>query len=229
MTDIPGRDDAPEPDGVVRPSWSRSERPIARRVVQPLQAFLETETSSAFLLLSATVLALVWANSPLGDGYERLWSTELGVGLGRWEIAMDLADWVAQGLMSLFFLVVGLEIKRELLAGELRDRRVAALPVAAALGGIVVPVAIYLAFTAGTDGAAGFGIAMPTDIVFALGVVALAGSVAPAAKPLSPALIAGDPEPRWKLLGDTKSGLASVFPAPGVSGAVQEELNVLKE
>ena len=188
MSDTPQRNGATEPPDAVRPSWSRSGRPFARRVVKPLQAFLETETSSAFLLLCATVLALLWANSPLGEGYQQLWSTELGIGVGRWDIAMDLADWIAQGLMSLFFLVVGLEIKRELLTGELRDRRVALLPVAAALGGILVPVAIYLAFTAGTDAAAGFGIAMPTDVVFALGVVALAGSVPPAAKALLLAL-----------------------------------------
>lgn len=160
-------------DGV-RPSWSRSLRPFPRRVVQPLQAFLETETSSAFLLLAATAIALMWANSPFGGSYDRIWTSHVAIDLGSWSISHSVRGWLADGLMTLFFLVVGLEIKRELLTGELRDRRSAVLPVVAAVGGMVVPVAIYLAFTAGTDAAKGFGIAMPTDVVFALAVLALA-------------------------------------------------------
>jgi NhaA family Na+:H+ antiporter len=167
-------DDAQMPPSGVRPSWSRSRRPIARRVVQPLQAFLEAETSSAILLLGATIVALLWANSPFGGSYERFWSTNLMIGVGDWAISYDLRGWVSNGLMTLFFLVVGLEIKRELLTGELRERRAAFLPVAAAVGGMVVPAAMYVAFTSGSDAASGFGMAMPTDVVFALSVLTLA-------------------------------------------------------
>ena len=147
--------------------------PIARRLLQPLQAFLETETSSAILLLVATMVALVWANA-FGHAYPRFWGTELTIGIGRWSMTHDLRDWVSDGLMTLFFLLAGLEIKREVVTGELRERRAALLPVAAAVGGMIVPAAIYLAFTAGTDAASGFGAAMPTDVVFALAVLALA-------------------------------------------------------
>jgi Na+:H+ antiporter, NhaA family len=181
MTDR-SSDGAQMPPSGVRPSWSRSKRPIARRVVQPFQAFLETETSSAILLLGAAIVALLWANSPFGDSYERFWSTNLTIGVGDWAISYDLRGWVSDGLMTLFFLVVGLEIKRELLTGELREWRAAVVPVAAAVGGMVVPAVIYLALTAGSDAAKGFGIAMPTDVVFALGVLALVGRLPPGLK-----------------------------------------------
>jgi Na+:H+ antiporter, NhaA family len=162
-----------DPPDAFRPKWSRAGRALAR-VVEPLQAFLETETSSAVLLLGAAVVALVWANSPVGDSYARLWGTELSIGFGGRAITGDLRWWVSDGLMTVFFFLVGLELKREFLFGELQDRRRAALPVVAALGGMLVPAGIYLAFTFGTEAARGVGIAMPTDIVFALGVLALA-------------------------------------------------------
>ncbi|HET9249634.1 MAG TPA: Na+/H+ antiporter NhaA [Actinomycetota bacterium] len=177
MTDRFERDDGPGPSDGLRPTWSRSSRPFPRNVVQPLQAFLQTESSSAILLLAATVVALAWANSPLGDGYDRFWGTELTVRLGSRVLSDDLRGWVSDGLMTVFFFVVGLEIKRELVTGELRDRRRAALPVVAAIGGMLVPAAIFLAFTAGTPAARGFGIAMPTDIVFVLAVLTLAPRV----------------------------------------------------
>src|SRR5262245_56551679 len=173
MTDRHTDDASPAPDGV-RPTWSRSRRPVARRVVQPLQAFLETETSSAVLLLAATLVALAWANAPFGESYATVWGIDLTIRLGRWSLSHDLRGWVSDGLMTLFFLLVGLEIKRELLTGELRERGAAMLPVAAAIGGMIVPAAIFLAFTVGTDAAGGFGIAMPTDVAFALAVLALA-------------------------------------------------------
>ena len=97
------------------------------------------------MLLIAAVVALAWANSPWGDGYERFWTTPAEVRLGSWTIGDDLRHWVNDGLMTLFFLVVGLEIKREFQTGELRDRRAAALPVVAAIGGMIVPALIYLA------------------------------------------------------------------------------------
>src|SRR5262245_54404769 len=186
MTDRNTGDRSRPADGL-RPTWSRSSRPVARRVVQPLQAFLETETSSAILLLFATVVALVWANS-LGDSYPRFWGTNLVIRLGPWTLSNDLRGWVSDGLMTLFFLLVGLEIKRELLTGELRERRAALLPIVAAVGGMIVPASIYLAFTAGTGDAGGFGIAMPTDVVFALAVLALAGRLPPGLKALVLAL-----------------------------------------
>ena len=172
-----------EPEGV-RSSWSRSARPVARRVAQPLQAFLETETSSAILLLVATVAALVWANAPFGDTYAKFWGTNLTLRLGPWTLSNDLRGWVGDGLMTLFFLLVGLEIKRELLTGELRDRRAASLPIAAAVGGMLLPALIYLAFTAGSGAESGFGVAMPTDVVFALAVLALAGNLPPSLRVL---------------------------------------------
>jgi Na+/H+ antiporter NhaA len=123
-------------------------------------------------MLAATVAALAWANvAP--HSYESMWSTQLGVRLGSAGITTDLRHWVNEGLMTLFFLVVGLEAKRELDLGELRERRRLAIPVLAAAGGIVVPVAIYLAFNAGGAGAHGWGAAMSTDTAFALGALAL--------------------------------------------------------
>ena len=174
MTDRTERNDAPDPSEGLRPSWSRSSRRLPRKVVQPLQAFLQTEISSAILLLAATAAALIWANAPFSESYERFWGAELTIRIGTRALTHDLQGWVSDGLMTVFFLLVGLEIKRELLTGELRDRRRAALPALAALGGMLVPAAIYLAFTAGTEAADGFGIAMPTDIVFALAVLTLA-------------------------------------------------------
>ncbi|HEX5949635.1 MAG TPA: Na+/H+ antiporter NhaA [Actinomycetota bacterium] len=163
----------------VRQPWSRSERRVPRVVLQPLQSFLQTEVAGGVLLLIATAVALVWANAWEGS-YERVWSTELTIGLGAWNLTDDLAHWVSDGLMTLFFLVVGLEIKREILTGELRDRRAAAVPVLAALGGMVVPALLFLAIVAGGDGSEGWGVPMATDIAFALGVLTLVARSAPA-------------------------------------------------
>jgi NhaA family Na+:H+ antiporter len=171
-----------------RPTWSRSSRLVARLVARPVRSFLETETASAVLLLLAAAAALVWANSPAGATYDRSWGTELAIRIGRWTTHHDLRAWVADGLMTLFFFVAGLEIKRELLAGALRQPGSRMLPVVAAAGGMVLPAAIYLAFTAGTAAAPGFGIAMPTDVVFALGVLALARGTPKGAKTLLLAL-----------------------------------------
>ena len=134
------------------------------------------------LLLAAAVAALAWANSPAGAAYAGLWSTPLDARLGSVSLPHDLHAWINDGLMTVFFLVVGLEIKRELVAGELRDRRKALLPVAAALGGMVVPAAIYLGVV-GLDGPAarGWAIPMATDIAFAVGVLALLGRRVPPA------------------------------------------------
>ena len=180
MTDDqdPARHDALRDPGI-RVPWSRSGGPLARRVVQPLQEYLLEEAASALLLLGAALLALIWANSPWRESYERLWTTELGLSVGSFSIVEDLRHWVNDGLMTLFFLVVGLEIKRELTTGELRDRRAALIPVIAAIGGMVAPAVIYLALNAGGEGARGWGIPMATDIAFALGVLTLAARAAP--------------------------------------------------
>jgi Na+/H+ antiporter NhaA len=145
----------------------------ARSLAAPVRDFLGTETGSASVLLAGTVLALVWANSPWSHSYESLWSTKLAVSIGSNGISLDLRHWVNEGLMTMFFLVVGLEAKRELDLGELRERRRLTIPAAAALGGMSVPVVIYLAFNAGGPGAHGWGAAMSTDTAFALGAVAI--------------------------------------------------------
>src|SRR5581483_9800277 len=163
----------------LRLPWSRSDRPIPRRVIRPLQSFLETEVASGAVLLAALVIALVWANSPARGAYEHLWSRHLLVRLGRWGVGDEVRGWIRDGLMTLFFLVAGLEIKRELLTGELRNRRAAMLPAGAALGGMVVAALLYLAVNPRSPAAHGWGAAMPTDIALALGVLSLALPRAP--------------------------------------------------
>jgi Na+/H+ antiporter NhaA len=146
-----------------------------RNLAQPVRVFVATEVGSALILLAATLVALLWANSPWGDSYEQLWSTELAVRLGDASVSYDLRHWINDGLMAFFFFVVGLEIRRELDMGELRERRRVAVPVLAALGGMTVPALLYTAFNAGTDAVHGWGIVMATDTAFALGVLALVG------------------------------------------------------
>ncbi|MBF6619946.1 MAG: Na+/H+ antiporter NhaA [Patulibacter sp.] len=141
-----------------------------------LLSFLRTEVGGASLLLAATVIALIWANSPWASSYVDLWSTELRLGIGSFAIEYDLGHWVNDGLMVLFFFVVGLEVRRELVFGDLRNPRVAAVPALAALGGMLVPAALYVAINAGGPGAHGWGIVMATDIAFVLGAMALLGS-----------------------------------------------------
>jgi Na+/H+ antiporter NhaA len=145
----------------------------ARNLAAPVRDFLSTETGGAVVLLCAAVAALLWANSPWSDSYESFWTTKLSIRVGSEGISLDLRHWVSQGLMTFFFLVLGLEAKRELDTGELRERRRGTLPVVAAVGGMALPVAIYLAFNAGGSGAHGWGAAMSTDTAFALGVLAL--------------------------------------------------------
>jgi Na+/H+ antiporter NhaA len=139
----------------------------------PVRDFLATETGGAAVALTATVAALVWANSPASHSYETVWATRLSIRVGGTGLTADLRHWVNQGLTSLFFLVVGLEAKRQLDLGELRERRRLAIPVVAALFGIALPIGIYLAFNAGGPGAGGWGAAMSTDTAFALAGLAL--------------------------------------------------------
>jgi Na+/H+ antiporter NhaA len=145
----------------------------ARNLAAPVRTFLSTETGSASVMLAATIVALVWANSPWWHSYQSVWGTELSIRIGGGGISTDLRHWVNEGLMTFFFLVVGLEAKRELDVGELRQRQRLALPVVAAIGGMILPIAIYLAVNAGGSGAHGWGAAMSTDTAFALGALAL--------------------------------------------------------
>ena len=154
-------------------------RPAATVLPQQVQEFLRAETGGAVVLLAATIAALAWANSPWSDSYTSLWGTELSIALGGAEISHDLRLWVNEGLMAVFFFVVGLEIRREFDMGALQQRGTVTLPALAAIGGMVVPAALYLALNAGGEGADGWAIPIATDIAFALGVVALLGPRCP--------------------------------------------------
>ncbi len=155
-----------QPEAGGRTAW-------ARNLAAPVRDFLNTESGGALVLLGAALAALVWANSPWPDSYQDVWTTDLSIRLGDAGISQDLRQWVNEGLMTFFFLVLGLEAKRELDLGQLRERRRISIPLVAALGGMVVPVLIYLAFNAGGSNADGWGAAMSTDTAFALGVLAL--------------------------------------------------------
>jgi NhaA family Na+:H+ antiporter len=148
-------------------------------LLRPISAFLSAESASGILLLASAVAALVWANSPWGHSYHDFWHAKLAVEVAGAGHAMSLEHWVNDGLMVIFFLLVGLEIKRELLIGELASARRASLPVAAAIGGMVVPALIYAALNARGAGSAGWGVPMATDIAFAAGALALVGRALP--------------------------------------------------
>ncbi len=150
-----------------------AERPAIAIIIQPFQRFFRAEASSGILLIACIVIAMIWANSRWADGYIAIWQTEFTIGIGSLQLSKPILLWINDGLMAVFFLVIGLEIKRELLVGELAQLRRALLPVAAALGGMILPAAIYLLITAGTAGARGWGIPMATDIALSLGVLSL--------------------------------------------------------
>jgi NhaA family Na+:H+ antiporter len=151
------------------------------RLLSPFQDFFRTASSGGIVLIVSTLVALAWANSPWGASYEHFWEAPLTIGVPGAALTYSLHHWINDGLMAVFFFLVGLEIKREVLAGELASVRRAALPAAAALGGMVVPAILYTALNAGGEGAAGWGIPMATDIAFALGVLALLGPRTPLA------------------------------------------------
>jgi len=166
-------------------TWLGSDRPLARAVGRPMMRFLGIEAAGGVLLIVATMVALFWANSPWSASYHDLWHTEIHMGIGDL-VALEhnghpltLGQFVNDVLMVIFFFVMGLEIKRELVTGELRRFRAALLPALAALGGMVVPALIYLAFAGDGEASAGWGIPMATDIAFAVGVVSLLGSRVP--------------------------------------------------
>ncbi len=153
---------------------------LLKRVLSPLQKFIQMESASGLLLIATTVIAMLWANSPWAEAYHHLIELPLGFSAGAFSIEKSLHHWVNDGLMVIFFFVVGCEIKRELLAGELASPKKAALPIFAALGGMLVPALIYATFNIGTPYSHGWGIPMATDIAFAVGVLALLKGRVPA-------------------------------------------------
>jgi NhaA family Na+:H+ antiporter len=152
---------------------------IIEQIVEPLQAFTRHKLAGAITLLGAALAAVLWANSPWADLYQKWLHLEVSLRIGGLAVEKSLHHWISDGLMGVFFFVVGLEIKREVLAGELSRPRKAALPVAAALGGMLVPALIYFLFNPSGPAASGWGIPMATDIAFALGVLALLGDRVP--------------------------------------------------
>ncbi|NLV17175.1 MAG: Na+/H+ antiporter NhaA [Syntrophomonadaceae bacterium] len=149
------------------------------QVFKPVSKFIEKGMAGSLLLLLATVIALTWANSPYADSYYGLWNTNIVIGIGDYQFAAALGHWINDGLMAIFFLVIGLEVKREFLVGELSTPQKATLPIVAALGGMIVPALIYTIFNFSGTGAHGWGIPMATDIAFALGCVMALGRLIP--------------------------------------------------
>ncbi len=156
-------------DGVYVAPWERA----FKKVLTPFEEFIHRQTTSGLLLMIMAVLALILANSPLAYIYQQIQHIDIGLSVGSWSIENSLHHWVNDGLMALFFFVVGLELKREIMVGELANPRQAALPIVAAIGGMVVPALIYFALNPEGDAARGWGIPMATDIAFALGAIAL--------------------------------------------------------
>jgi NhaA family Na+:H+ antiporter len=234
-SDVKERPDQPR-EHEIRSPWSRSERRVPRRLLRPLQEFLETSTASGLVLLGAVVVALAWVNSPWDGSYSSLLATRISVGIGELTVGGDLHFWINEGLMALFFLVAGLEIKRELTTGELRRLRAALLPVIAALGGTVVPALLFVAIAGRGEGARGWGIPMATDVAFALGVLALAAARTPSGlRPLLLALAivddigsvvvvaafyAGSISGTWLILAIAVAGLVAVFPRIHIRASV---------
>lgn len=161
-------------------TWAPA-RQVALALVRPLENFLRIQTSSGILLLIMAVAAMVWANSPWQESYHHLWHTPITIGFGDFVFRQDLHFWINDGLMVIFFFVVGLEIRREMHQGELADLRRAALPIAAAVGGMLAPAFIYLSLNRTPEVHEGWGVPMATDIAFAVGVLALLGKRVPSA------------------------------------------------
>ncbi len=161
------------------PSPEKVKRIVEQGVIRQIATFIHSQASGGIMLLAFTVIALVWANSPWGDTYRDLWHIQFSVQFGGESLSLDLQHWINEGLMAVFFLLVGLEIKREVLVGELSTAKLAALPIMAAVGGMVVPALIYFLVNRGQPSADGWAIPMATDIAFSLGILALLGSRAP--------------------------------------------------
>ena len=154
---------------------------LARRVGKPVRRFLHVEASGGVVLLLAAIAALIWANSPWSDSYYNFWHTDFELVIGSYHMGgeshyLTLETLVNDALMAIFFFVVGLEIKRELVSGQLKSPKAAALPVIAAIGGMVFPAVVFVAFNPSGDASSGWGIPMATDIAFAVGVISLLGN-----------------------------------------------------
>jgi NhaA family Na+:H+ antiporter len=164
------------------PPWAwLPARRLAVALQRPVERFLHIEAASGFVLIGAAAVALVWANSPWGGTYDALWHTPFRIGIGEWTMERSLHFWINDLFMAVFFLVVGLEIKREIVDGALSDVKRAALPVAAAVGGMLVPATIYAATNVSGPGGEGWGVPMATDIAFAVGMLTLLGKRVPPA------------------------------------------------
>lgn len=163
------------PEGVIYAPWEKA----FTRILTPFEQFIHRETTSGMLLMGTAILALILANSFMADAYQHLVHTPVVIRFGSWELGMSLHHWVNDGLMTLFFFVVGMELKREMLVGELSDLRQAALPIIAAIGGMVMPALIYLILNHNGDALRGWGVPMATDIAFAVGVLVLLASRVP--------------------------------------------------
>jgi Na+/H+ antiporter NhaA len=162
--------------GSAQESQPRSTRTaLAAQLSAPLRQFVATEGGSAGIMLAAALLGLLWANSPWAGAYQQLWQTEAGLRLAGWSLVMDLRHWVDDGLMALFFFIIGLEVRRELSVGELTDRRRVRLPLLAGLAGMLLPVLLYLAINPSGDARNGWGIVIGTDTAFMLGALAVVG------------------------------------------------------
>ena len=160
-----------------RPTFASSDNSLAKFVARPVLRFVDREVAGGILLLVATAVALIWVNIGWDDSYNDFWHTEIELAVGTWHLPhMSVGHFVNDGFMALFFFVVGLEIKRELVTGDLRSARAAALPVIGAMGGMVVPALFYVMLNTSGEASRGWGIPMATDIAFAIGIVALLGS-----------------------------------------------------
>ncbi len=164
-------------DGVIYAPWER----VFKRVLTPFEEFIHRQTTSGLLLMGSAIIALFLANGVFADAYQHLIHTPVSLSIGSWGINMTMHQWVNDGLMALFFFVVGLELKREIMVGELSDLRQAALPIIAAIGGMVVPALIYFAFNHDSEAVHGWGIPMATDIAFAVGALVLLANRVPKA------------------------------------------------
>lgn len=161
------------------PEATRLPKEFVDRLTNPFVRFLHIESAGGVILLFFTIAALILSNSPWADAFEHAWETQVGLQVGSLEFARSLREWINDGLMTLFFFLVALELKRELILGELNKPRMAALSIAAALGGMIVPAAIYLALQSGQPGQHGWGTVMATDTAFVIGCLALLGSRIP--------------------------------------------------
>ncbi|MBT8344063.1 MAG: Na+/H+ antiporter NhaA, partial [Sulfurovum sp.] len=152
-----------------------------KKVSTPFEHFIHAQTTTGLILMFMTILALIFANSPFSNSYAHFFHTKIDFDVGTWELSHTIHHWINDGLMAIFFFIIGLEIKREILVGELSNMKVALLPILAAIGGMIFPALIYLSINSGTQGAGGWGIPMATDIAFAISALVLLGKRVPPA------------------------------------------------